>query len=135
MPKQSDRPPQTNPPSRTYPAAAATFNDEADPLAVPLANFERHFAINATSAFMAAKHAALAFAALPASAARTFVYTGNRTNVAPLASLLDCGVGKAAAAHVVQVAAEAYRDRGFKCVTPVCPSFLLLTSDSYRTQC
>ncbi|KAK7934862.1 hypothetical protein PG985_000357 [Apiospora marii] len=97
-----------------YNAGATTFNDKADPLSVPLENFSRHFAINATSAFMAAKHAALAFAALPASASRTFIYTGNCTNVAPITSLFDLGVGKSGAASMIQVAAEAYRDKGFK---------------------
>ena len=63
---------------------------------------------------MAAKHAALAFAKLPPTAARTFIYTGNCLNVMPIGSLLDAGVGKSATAHIIQVAAEAYKDKGFK---------------------
>ncbi|KAK8136114.1 hypothetical protein PG984_004054 [Apiospora sp. TS-2023a] len=97
-----------------YNAGATTFNDKTDPLSVPLENFERHFAINTTSAFMAAKHAALAFATLPASASRTFIFTGNCTNVMPIASLFDQGAGKTASAYMMRVAAEAYEDKGFK---------------------
>ncbi|KAK8032568.1 hypothetical protein PG990_002302 [Apiospora arundinis] len=97
-----------------YNAAAATFGDKKDPLAIPLESFERNFAINTTSAFEAAKQSALAFAELPASASRTFIYTGNCTNVLPIAALMDCGVGKSATAHIIQVAAEAYKEKGFK---------------------
>ncbi|KAK7966284.1 glucose 1-dehydrogenase [Apiospora aurea] len=96
-----------------YNASSGKLNDKADPLALPLEQFTRDFAINTTSAFMAAKHAALALAALPASAARTFIFTGNCTNVMPIGVLMDSGVGKSATAHIIQVAAEAYKDRGF----------------------
>ncbi|KAK8035570.1 hypothetical protein PG993_010565 [Apiospora rasikravindrae] len=97
-----------------YNASAGAPNAKNDPLALPLEQFQRDFAINTTSAFMAAKHAALAFAELPAAAARTFIFTGNCTNVTPIGILLDGGVGKSATAHIIQVAAEAYKDKGFK---------------------
>ena len=70
--------------------------------------------INTTSAFAAAQQAVAAFETLPASASRTFIYTGNALNTTTMAPLLDLGVGKSATAHVVQVAAAAYRDKGFK---------------------
>ncbi|KAK8112069.1 uncharacterized protein PG998_008526 [Apiospora kogelbergensis] len=97
-----------------YNASTGPFNSKTDPLAVPLEDFNSSFAVNTASAFMAAKHAALAFAELPASAARTFIYTGNCTNVSPIASMLAPGMGKTAVAHIIQIAAEAYKDKGFK---------------------
>jgi hypothetical protein len=90
------------------------MNDAKDPLSLPLADFTRDFTINTTSAFVAAQQAVLSFKELPDSAARTFIYTGNITNEVPLAPLLDLGVGKSATAHIIQSAAAAYKDKGYK---------------------
>lgn len=95
-------------------AGALTMNDAKNPLSLPLADFTRDFIVNTTSAFVAAQQAVLAFEQLPESASKTFIYTGNITNVVPLAPLLDLGVGKSATAHIIQSAAAAYKDRGFK---------------------
>lgn len=95
-------------------AGAVTMNDAKDPLSLPLADFTRDFTINTTSAFVAAQQAVLSFKELPDSAARTFIYTGNITNEIPLAPLLDLGVGKSATAHIIQSAAAAYKDKGYK---------------------
>ncbi|KAH8796485.1 putative short-chain dehydrogenase [Hyaloscypha finlandica] len=97
-----------------YNAGAVTMNDAKNPLSLPLADFTRDFIVNTTSAFVAAQQAVLAFEQLPESASKTFIYTGNITNVVPLAPLLDLGVGKSATAHIIQSAAAAYKDRGFK---------------------
>ena len=90
------------------------MNDAKNPLSLPLADFTRDFIVNTTSAFVAAQQAVLAFEQLPESASKTFIYTGNITNVVPLAPALDLGVGKSATAHIIQSAAAAYKDRGFK---------------------
>ncbi len=90
------------------------MNDAKNPLSLPLADFSRDFTVNTTSAFVAAQQAVLAFEQLPDSASRTFIYTGNITNVTPLAPLLDLGVGKSATAHIIQSAAAAYKDKGYK---------------------
>lgn len=95
-------------------AGAVTMNDAKNPLSLPLADFTRDFIVNTTSAFVAAQQAVLAFEQLPESASKTFIYTGNITNVVPLAPLLDLGVGKSATAHIIQSTAAAYKDRGFK---------------------
>jgi hypothetical protein len=79
-----------------------------------LAAFNRDLAINVTSAFAAAQQAAFGFAQLPASASRTFIYTGNILNVTILPSFLAQGVGKSAGAHMIWAASAAYKDRGFK---------------------
>lgn len=77
-------------------------------------DFKRDLVINTTSAFVAAQQAVLGFQQLPESASRTFIYTGNCTNVMPIVKLMDLGVGKSATAHIIQCAAEAYEDKGFK---------------------
>jgi hypothetical protein len=95
-----------------------TPNDAKNPLSLPLADFTRDFNINTTSAFVAAQQAVLAFEQLPDSASRTFIYTGNILNETTIAPLLDLGVGKSATAHIIQSAAAAYKDRGFKYAVP-----------------
>ncbi|CAI7569266.1 unnamed protein product [Penicillium discolor] len=95
-------------------AAATTPNDPENPLSLPLANFNRDFQINTTSAFAAAQQAALSFEQLPDHRSKTFIYTGNILNSTPIANLLDLGVGKSATAHIIRSAATAYSDRGFK---------------------
>ena len=81
-----------------------------------MAAFTRDLNINTTSAFAAAQHAVSAFDQLPSSASRTFIYTGNATNVSPIISLLSLGVGKSATAHIIQCAAESYKPKGYKYV-------------------
>lgn len=66
------------------------------------------------SAFVAAQQAVAGFAQLPASASRTFIYTGNILNVQILPRFLDAGMGKSAASHMVWAASDAYKDRGYK---------------------
>ena len=97
-----------------------TPNPPAAPLSLPLADFNKDFTINTVSAFVAAQQAATGFAQLPDSAARTFIYTGNILNTTIIPPLLDLGVGKAAMAHIIQCAAAAYKDRGYKYAN-ICP--------------
>ncbi|KAI4262640.1 MAG: hypothetical protein L6R42_002182 [Xanthoria sp. 1 TBL-2021] len=97
-----------------YNAGAATSNDAKDPLSLPLADFIRDLNINTTSAFVAAQQAVSAFKQLPDSASKTFIYTGNILNTTIMAPLMDLGVGKSATAHIIQSAAAAYAERGFK---------------------
>jgi hypothetical protein len=72
--------------------------------------------INIHSAFVAAQQAVQGFAQLPASSARTFIYTGNVLNVQILPRFIAQGVGKSGAAHMVWAASAAYADRGYKSV-------------------
>ncbi|KAL8990686.1 MAG: hypothetical protein Q9169_008062 [Polycauliona sp. 2 TL-2023] len=106
---------QLGPPSVVvYNAAGATFNEAKDPLSIPLDNFTQNLAINTTSAFAAGQQAVLAFKDLPDSASKTFVYTGNALNTTTMGPLLDLGVGKSATAHIIESAAVAYAEKGFK---------------------
>ncbi len=91
-----------------------TPNPPNDPLSLQLADFNKDCNINTVSAFVAAQQAVTGFAQLPASAAKTFIYTGNILNTTIIPPLLDLGVGKAATAHIIQSAAAAYKDRGYK---------------------
>jgi hypothetical protein len=84
-----------------------------------LVNFTQDFNINTASAFVAASQAVLGFKQLPDSASKTFIYTGNITNVTPIAPLLSSGVGKLATARIIQSAAAAYKDQGFKYRHPI----------------
>ncbi|KAI0159664.1 NAD(P)-binding protein, partial [Xylariaceae sp. FL1272] len=97
-----------------YNVSASTFTPREDPFALALAALNRDLAINVTSAFVAAQQATLGFAKLPASASRTFIYTGNILNTTILPAFIDQGMGKSAAAHMIWAASAAYSDRGFK---------------------
>ncbi|KAK9243407.1 putative short-chain dehydrogenase [Lipomyces tetrasporus] len=97
-----------------YNASAATRNPPNDPLSLSLADFNHDLTINTVSPFVAAQQAAIGFAQLPNSASRTFIYTGNITNTNVISPLMDLGVGKSATAHIIQSAAAAYKNRGFK---------------------
>jgi hypothetical protein len=83
-----------------------------------MTDFTRDLNINTISAFVAAQQAVLAFEQAPSSASRTFIYTGNILNTTTIASLLDLGLGKSVTAHIIESAAAAYVDRGFKYVSP-----------------
>ncbi|KFY79250.1 hypothetical protein V499_01727 [Pseudogymnoascus sp. VKM F-103] len=97
-----------------YNVSASTFTPAQDPFALPLADLNKDLAINITSAFVAAQQAAACFSQLPASAARTFIYTGNILNVSILPGFLSQGLGKSAGAHMIWAASAAYKERGFK---------------------
>jgi hypothetical protein len=91
-----------------------TFTPPEEPFDLPLHGLNRDVAINITSPFVAAQQAVAGFAQLPVSSAKTFIYTGNITNVAILPGFIDQGMGKSAGAHMIWAASAAYKDRGFK---------------------
>ena len=95
-------------------AATSSPSNKQDPLSIPLDGFAESLNVNTVSALAAALEAAKSFATLPASASRTFIYTGNVLNVAILPKFLSQGVGKSGAAHMIWAASAAYKDRGYK---------------------
>lgn len=97
-----------------WPGAASTSNPPNDPFSLQLSDFSRDLNVNTVSPFVAAQQAASGFAQLPASSSKTFIYTGNALNTTIIPPLLALGVGKAATAHIIQSAAAAYKDRGYK---------------------
>ncbi|KAK9427512.1 hypothetical protein V1505DRAFT_317466 [Lipomyces doorenjongii] len=97
-----------------YNVSAVSFTPTDDPFALSSTHLSRDTTINIYSAFVAAQQAVSGFAQLPASAARTFIYTGNVLNVSILPRFLSAGIGKSGAAHMIWAAADAYKNRGYK---------------------
>ncbi|MCJ1456198.1 hypothetical protein MMC28_006558 [Mycoblastus sanguinarius] len=97
-----------------YNASAMTPNDKDDPLSLSVSDLTRELAVNTTSVLAAAHETTLAFAELPASASKTFIYTGNKLNTGPILPLLSLGIGKSATAHMISSASQAYKEKGYK---------------------
>lgn len=100
--------------SDTSIVGAATFSPADDPFAVSFEDYDRDTTVNLHSAYVAAQQAVAGFAQLPASASRTFIYTGNVLNVTILPQFLESGVGKSGSAHMMWAASAAYKDRGYR---------------------
>lgn len=96
-------------------AASLSFPpDKSDALSLDPQILTRDLAINTVSAIAAAHEATLSFASLPKSAARTFIYTGNKCNGGPVPPVLSLGIGKTATAHAIHYASKTYREKGFR---------------------
>ncbi|KIW09944.1 hypothetical protein PV08_11720 [Exophiala spinifera] len=91
-----------------YNVSASTFTPAKEPFALQLADLDRDLHINVVSAFVAAQQAVSGFAQLPASASKTFIYTGNILNVNILPAFIDQGMGKSAGAHMIWAASAAF---------------------------
>lgn len=88
---------------------------DTDPLSdITLADVLRDNAVNQVSALIAAKHAVAGFERLPATASKTYIFTGNLLNVNPRPAMLIPGAGKTATANVIQALTRAYGDKGYK---------------------
>ncbi|KAH8121205.1 hypothetical protein FP744_10001965 [Trichoderma asperellum] len=97
-----------------YNAGAVSFAPKENAFNLDLGTFESDLNINTTSVFVAIKEALKSFSALPTSASRTFIYTGNAMNFASFDGLLTLGVGKSATAHMIASAAATFADKGYK---------------------
>jgi hypothetical protein len=98
-------------------ASGATLGDAQNPLdpeKLSVETFARNLVLNTTSVYAAAQASVAAFAKLPESASKTFIYTGNGLNDKPMPAMLDLGVGKTATSHLIQVLAGAYTKQGYK---------------------
>ena len=108
----------TTPENKAYISLASTWHKSStsaeDPLGVKLEDLLLDMNVNTNSPFVAAQQAASSFASLPASASKTFIYTGNRTNIAPIAPLFSQGLGKSAAANMIRYLSDAYKAKGYK---------------------
>jgi NAD(P)-dependent dehydrogenase (short-subunit alcohol dehydrogenase family) len=74
-------------------------------------DFERHLAVNTTSAFVAVREALSGFKHMGRG---NFFYTGNYLPWHSHPKLMTLGVGKAASAHFVQIADEVWSGRGMR---------------------
>ena len=68
--------------------------------------------VNANSVFVAARESIAAFS--KGNTGGTFIFTGNKLNVIDIPGMLVFGVGKTAAARIMQSASHAYRGKGYK---------------------
>ncbi|KAF4955911.1 hypothetical protein FSARC_11726 [Fusarium sarcochroum] len=97
-----------------YNTYAGVNNNPNDVFEVPLDFFKWSGAVNIFGAYAAAQEAVKGWQEFPRSSKPTFIFTGNCANVAPFPSIMTLGVGKAGAAAFVEVAATAYKDKGYK---------------------
>jgi hypothetical protein len=98
-------------------AGAFTPADPKDPFSISLNDFVKDMHVNTTSVFVAVQQALATFAKLPASASKTFIFTGNALNTdLVVLPLTGAGAGKSATAHLIHAASMAYADQGFKYV-------------------
>ncbi|KAJ3540075.1 hypothetical protein NM208_g5216 [Fusarium decemcellulare] len=95
-----------------YSNAMAPSND--DPLQVPIAGLQKDLAVNTISVLKAAQLATSGFAKLPESASKTFIYTGNKSNIQAFPPFLNLGITKSASSHLIAFAAKAYGPKGWK---------------------
>ena len=95
-------------------AAAAHIVPADSPLDLKLEDLNVDMVVNTSSVLVAAQHAVEGFQKLPSGTPGTFIFTGNFLNVKTMPFLLSAGMGKAATAHLMQVASEAYASRGFR---------------------
>jgi hypothetical protein len=89
------------------------------PFSVPLSEFETDLAVNTSSVYVAIQEALAGFESLPTGTLKTFIFTGNRLNVEPMPFLLSMGVGKTGAAHLIQAATMAFKDKGYGYLCPL----------------
>lgn len=84
------------------------------PFSVPLSQFETDLAVNTSSVYATIQEALAGFENLPTGTPKTFIFTGNRLNIEPMPALVSMGAGKTAAAHLVQAASMAFKDKGYR---------------------
>lgn len=115
-------------------AGAVALAAKDHPFETELGVFQNHMDINTTSAFVAIKEAVASFEKVPATTARTFIYTGNAMNFSPFAGIMTLGIGKSASAHMLAAAAQAYKGKGYKYVVPfVSHDMIALTNAGFTT--
>jgi NAD(P)-dependent dehydrogenase (short-subunit alcohol dehydrogenase family) len=95
-------------------AAAVHFASPSDPFTPSIAEFSQDLTINTISLYAAIKESLVSFDALPDSSPKTFLYTGNILNVKPQPAFTTLGVGKTASAHIIELAAGAYGEKGYE---------------------
>lgn len=112
--------------------AVRNVTNARDPLSsISIAQIEYDMAVNCTSAIVAAQQAVLGFKDLPASASKTFIYTGNKLHLMTLEHVPLFGIGKSAASYLIHTASKAYRDAGFKLVQHHSLNISVLIIDSF----
>ncbi|CZR61783.1 uncharacterized protein PAC_11680 [Phialocephala subalpina] len=107
----------TSPSVVVYNAAALTPPPDNDSvLSVPAESVLSDLNVNTISPYVAAQQAIIGWETLPKETKKTFIYTGNMTNVSilPVPMFLDLGMGKSASAFWIGVADATYSAKGFR---------------------
>jgi len=82
---------------------------------VKLEDFINDINVNATSVLLAAQAATKGFKSLPSTTKKTFIFTGNMLALKALRpAFITFGMTKAASAHLIMSAAEAYKSEGYR---------------------
>ncbi|KAJ5107360.1 hypothetical protein N7456_004035 [Penicillium angulare] len=97
-----------------YNASGGTMDNPQKSLGVPLDAFMNNLNLNVNSVYAAMQSALEGFAELDSCASKTFIMTGNALNKAVFPPMLSLGVGKTAAAHLIEYAAKSYAITGYK---------------------
>ncbi|KAK9371654.1 uncharacterized protein V1513DRAFT_406918 [Lipomyces chichibuensis] len=97
-----------------YNASALHVAPADDAFSVPLTAFQEDLNVNVSSLYAAMQETIKGWKNLESSS-KTFIFTGNLLNVAGARpALLTLGVGKAAAAHLIDGAVKSYSSQGYK---------------------
>jgi NAD(P)-dependent dehydrogenase (short-subunit alcohol dehydrogenase family) len=107
----------TSPSVVVYNAAALTNPPDKDSaLSISAESVALDLNVNTISPYVAAQQAVSGWETLPKDPKKTFIYTGNITNVSilPMPLMLDLGMGKSASAYWIGVADATYSARGFR---------------------
>lgn len=107
----------TSPSVIIYNAAALTNPPDKDSvLSISAESMMLDLNVNTISPYVAAQQAVSGWKTLPKETKKTFVYTGNITNVSivPMPLMLDLGMGKSASAFWIGLADKMYSGQGFR---------------------
>lgn len=90
--------------------------EKDDPLSIAAEDVQKDFVVNTVTPYVAAHEAVKAWEELPGEMKKSFIYTGNVTNVSivPMPLMVNVGMGKAAAAYWIGTADAAYEGRGYR---------------------
>jgi NAD(P)-dependent dehydrogenase (short-subunit alcohol dehydrogenase family) len=100
-----------------YNAAALTMPSDKDSIfSISAESVGADLNINVVSPYVAAQQAVIGWETLPKETKKTFIYTGNITNVSivPMPMMLNLGMGKSASAFWIGLAAAMYSAKGFR---------------------
>ena len=89
-------------------AYSSTKADSANPFSIAISDLQRDVTVNITSLYAAGAEAVKGFRKLPDNVAKTFIFVGNKQNHFVFPPLVSLGMGKCAAAHLMETAAKAF---------------------------
>ncbi|KAK9311177.1 hypothetical protein V1522DRAFT_433702 [Lipomyces starkeyi] len=97
-----------------YNAFARHFVPDNDAFSLAISTFQEDLGINVSSLYAALQETVNGWRDL-ATSPKVFIFTGNGLNVASaVPQLLTYGVGKTAAAHLIEAAVKSYGSQGYK---------------------